>query len=104
MTDGQSGLKMRARDFYNLFLAVSGELKMADIVRNDLDFDPEHTIYLLTGANRGGKTTLTQAVGLCYVLAQGGISTPAVNFELTPVDCIYTHYPADEDKTLASEG
>ena len=100
VTDGQNGCRMKARDLYNLFLAVSGEIRADDIVPNDLDFDTDHTIYLLTGANRGGKTTFTQAVGLCYVLAQGGISTPAGTFEFTPVDCIYTHYPADEDKTL----
>ena len=73
---------------------------MADIVLNDLDFDNEHTVYILTGANRGGKTTITQAVGLMFVLAQGGISVPASSFSYKPVDCIYTHFPADEDKTM----
>ena len=35
-----------------------------------------------------------------YVLAQGGISVPASSFSYKPVDCIYTHFPADEDKTM----
>lgn len=90
---------MQAKDFYNLKLAVSGS-EMSDIVTNDLDFDKEHTVYILTGANRGGKTTITQAVGIMYVLAQGGIFVPATSFRYKPVDCIYTHFPADEDKTL----
>ena len=90
---------MQAKDFYNLRLAVSGS-EMSDIVTNDLDFDKEHTVYILTGANRGGKTTITQAVGIMYVLAQGGIFVPATSFRYKPVDCIYTHFPADEDKTL----
>ena len=72
----------------------------ADIVLNDLKFDSEHTVYILTGANRGGKTTVTQAVGLLFALAQGGIYVPAASFEYAPVDCIYTHFPADEDKTI----
>ncbi|MBQ9898473.1 MAG: DNA mismatch repair protein, partial [Ruminococcus sp.] len=97
LTDGSS--LMDARGFYNLKLAVSLG-SMDEIVCNDLGFDAEHTIYILTGANRGGKTTLTQAAGLLYVLAQGGISVPAESFRYRPVDCIYTHFPADEDKTM----
>ncbi len=91
--------KMKARGFYNLKLAVSG-LDKDSIVKNNLDFDNEHTVYILTGANRGGKTTVTQAVGIMYVLAQGGISVPAEAFAYSPLDCIYTHFPADEDKTF----
>ncbi len=91
--------QMEAKDFYNIKLAVSG-LKAENIVANDLSFDKEHTVYILTGANRGGKTTVTQAVGILYVLAQGGIFVPASSFGYKPVDCIYTHFPADEEKTL----
>ena len=95
----KNGTQMEARGFYNLKLALS-DLKMEDIVTNDLDFDREHTVYILTGANRGGKTTVTQAVGIMYVLAQGGVFVPATSFSYKPLDCIYTHFPADEDKTL----
>ena len=35
-----------------------------------------------------------------FVLAQGGIFVPASSFGYKPVDCIYTHFPADEDKTM----
>lgn len=92
-------VSMDSRDIYNLKLAVT--LNSPDeLVYNDLKFDREHTVYILTGANRGGKTTITQAVGLMFALAQGGIFVPASSFEYKPVDCIYTHFPADEDKTM----
>ena len=74
--------------------------KHETIVTNDLDFNVEHCVYILTGANRGGKTTITQAIGQLFVMAQGGIYVPGESFEYTPVDCIYTHFPANEDKTL----
>ena len=90
---------MTARGFYNLKLAVNLEVK-SEIVPNDLDFDADRTLYILTGANRGGKTTITQAVGQLFALAQGGIYVPAESFAYRPVDCIYTHFPADEDKTM----
>ena len=94
-----AGCSMKAEGFYNLKLAVN----IADrneLVCNDLMFDKNHTVYILTGANRGGKTTATQAVGLLFVLAQGGIYVPATRFCFTPADCVYTHFPADEDKTM----
>ncbi|MGN1110894.1 MAG: DNA mismatch repair protein [Oscillospiraceae bacterium] len=95
----ESGVSMNVKGFYNLKLAVNIP-DQSEIVYNDLVFDKEHTIYILTGANRGGKTTATQAVGLLFVLAQGGIYVPASEFSFRPADCIYTHFPADEDKTM----
>lgn len=95
----KADVSMDARELYNLRLALSLE-SSGELVCNDLGFDREHNLYILTGANRGGKTTITQAVGLLFVLAQGGISVPASSFAYKPVDCIYTHFPADEDKTL----
>ena len=92
-------VSMDAKELYNLKLAINLQ-SVEELVYNDLKFDKEHTIYILTGANRGGKTTITQAVGLMYVLAQGGVYVPASSFEYKPVDCIYTHFPADEDKTM----
>ena len=55
--------EMRARGIYNLKLAVFETEESGNIVTNDLDFDKLHRVYVLTGANRGGKTTITQAIG-----------------------------------------
>lgn len=95
-----SSCRMSAEDICNLKLPVVAKLPPADVVGNDLIFDKEHTTYILTGANRGGKTTITQAVGQMFVLAQGGIYVPGKSFRYRPVDGIFTHFPADEDKTL----
>ncbi len=92
-------VNMQAKGFYNFKLAMN-LLTPKDLVVNDLDFDNDHTIYILTGANRGGKTTATQGIGLLYALAQGGVYVPADSFVFAPADCIYTHFPADEDQTM----
>jgi len=92
-------ISMEALDFYNLKLAMNME-NVNEIVPNDLIFDRKHTVYILTGANRGGKTTMTQAVGQLFILAQGGLFVPAKIFRYVPCDCIFTHFPADEDKTM----
>ena len=96
----EDALRMRARGFYNLKLADFVKDGKDSIVVNDLDFSSDGSLYILTGANRGGKTTITQATGLMFALAQGGVFVPASEFSFVPADCIFTHYPADEDKTL----
>ncbi|MEE0264252.1 MAG: hypothetical protein UD936_01360 [Acutalibacteraceae bacterium] len=94
--------EIHARGIYNLKLgikAVNGE--NLNIVTNDLDFD-DHTgrVFILTGPNRGGKTTITQALGIAILMAQCGIYVPCENFSLSPCDNIYTHFPADENETV----
>lgn len=89
------------KDIYNIKLAtkvVNGcNIK---IVTNDFTFDEEKRIYILTGPNRGGKTTITQAVGLAFLLAQNGIYAPASSMTFSPCDNIFTHFPADENDTV----
>ncbi len=99
---GEGARDMQAEGLYNLKLikgASEGE-GPASIVPNDLDFCAQHRLYILTGANRGGKTTLTQAVGIAFLLAQNGIFVPAQSFRFSPADNIFTHFPADENKTM----
>ncbi|MBR2822590.1 MAG: DNA mismatch repair protein [Clostridia bacterium] len=96
--EGESSSGMEARGFYNLKLI--GSVAPGDAVPNDLTFSGEKRIYVLTGANRGGKTTVTQAVGQLYLMAQSGLSVPADSFVFDPADRVLTHFPADEDKTL----
>lgn len=88
-------------DIYNIKLAikaVNGE--EIDIVTNEFVFDDEKRVYILTGPNRGGKTTITQAVGIAFLLAQNGIYVPASSMEFSPCDNIFTHFPADENDTV----
>ncbi len=94
--DGAAG--MAAEGLYNLKLVATE--KPGNVVPNDLAFDARRRVFVLTGANRGGKTTVTQAVGQLFILAQSGISVPAKIFRYDPADAVLTHFPADEDKTL----
>lgn len=93
------------KDIYNLKLAIKAvcddnDDTNSEIVTNDFEFDDSKRIYILTGPNRGGKTTITQAVGLAFLLAQHGIYTPATSMTFSPCDNIFTHFPADENDTV----
>ena len=93
--------ELASKGIYNLKLAVknlTGE--KLEVVRNDFGFSSENGIYIMTGPNRGGKTTFTQAVGLIILLAQNGLYVPAESVSLSPCDNIFTHFPADENQTV----
>ncbi len=93
--------ELGTKGMYNLKLALQEvEGKEINIIRNDIDFNEKQRIFIMTGPNRGGKTTFTQAVGIIFLLAQCGIYVPAESAELSPVDNIYTHFPADENQTV----
>ena len=76
-------------------------LKIEDeIVPNDVIFDKNATIYVLTGPNRGGKSVITCAVGLAQVMLQLGMYVPAEAATISPVDAIYTHFPTGAEDTI----
>ena len=83
-------------------LAKYVSLSIHDIV----ELIPEFTYYVrwakfIERLQRNGFQFCTaQILDPSYALAQGGISVPGDEFSFVPADCIYTHYPADEDKTL----
>jgi DNA mismatch repair ATPase MutS len=53
-------------------------------------------MYILTGANNGGKTTFARAVGVCQILAQAGLYVPAQECSISLCDYVFTHFPKEE--------
>ena len=92
----------RATELYNPAVA----LKLRDdedVVPNNIYFDetPENAmIYVLTGPNRGGKSVITCAIGLCQAMLQLGMYLPAKVCEISPADGIFTHFPTGADDTI----
>ena len=87
----------RAEALYNPAVA----LKIDDpIVTNDFCFDEKAAIFVLTGPNRGGKSVITCAVGLCQAMAQLGLLVPAKQAAISPTDGIFTHFPTGADDTI----
>ncbi len=89
-----------ADDLYNPAVA----LKLPDgeeIVPNDVRFNEnDATIYVLTGPNRGGKSVITCAMGICIAMMQLGMFVPAKNARISPADAIFTHFPTGADDTI----
>ena len=86
-----------ATGLYNPCVAVKSE---GEIITNDLSFDENATVYVLTGPNRGGKSVITCALGISQVMAQLGMFVAADEITLSPVDAIFTHFPTGADDTI----
>jgi DNA mismatch repair protein MutS len=96
--------RFQAAEIYNVDLALhllkqSGGKREgigSRIVRNDFTQDEKGRIIILTGPNRGGKTTFLQAIGLAQVMMQAGLYVPARTSAMSVCDSVLTHYPALE--------
>ncbi|GMQ58796.1 DNA mismatch repair protein MutS [Vallitalea sediminicola] len=85
---------------YNMLSTIDEKHVSPEIIYNDFKMGQEGRVIILTGANRGGKTTFTQAIGQIQILAQLGLMIPASKAELSLVDGVYTHFPLLEKETV----
>jgi len=86
---------------YDLTLALQrikdGKYELyKEVVCNDLRFDKDGEIFVLTGPNKGGKTTYIRSVGIAQILFQAGCFVPASRAQMSIVDAIHTHFPEEE--------
>ena len=77
--------------------SVAHDASAAAVVTNPVNFSGKQArVWVLSGPNRGGKTTFTRAVGLCHVLGQAGLHVAARSARLSSADTIVTHFPSRE--------
>ena len=74
-----------------------------DIISNDISFDESGMIYVLTGANSGGKSVFLYSLGIAQILFQLGLFVPAEEAVLFPADNISVHFPI-KNTTQTSAG
>ena len=89
--------RFSVKGVYNPAVALKIEDKM---VQNDFQFDKDGMFYVLSGPNRGGKSVITCAVGLAFVMAQLGLPVCAESCVISPVDEIFTHFPTGSEDTI----
>ncbi|MBR6709069.1 MAG: hypothetical protein IKL84_05260, partial [Clostridia bacterium] len=87
----------RAYGLYNPSVAMKVD---DEIVTNDLVFDENATIYVLSGPNQGGKSVITCALGLAQAMMQLGLCVPAERADISPCDAIFTHFPSVSTDTI----
>jgi len=71
------------------------------VVGNDVNRDGK-PLVVITGANRGGKSTFLRSVGLAFLMMQCGMFVPAQSFCASLCNGIFTHFKREEDPTMKS--
>ncbi|OMH29023.1 hypothetical protein BKD30_01505 [Tersicoccus phoenicis] len=67
-------------------------------VGNSVDLHSD--LLVITGANRGGKSTLLRSLGTAQLMMQAGMPAPARDLAMRPVGQVYTHWAREEDAEL----
>ncbi len=68
-------------------------------VANDLDFNDQRRMLIITGPNMGGKSTYMRQAALIVLIAHIGCFAPATKLECGPIDKIFTRIGASDDLT-----
>ena len=77
-------------------LALALRVLPQTTITNDVAFDADGRILIVTGPNHGGKTNFLRAIGQVQVMFQLGLRVPAAEATISPVAAILTHFPQQE--------
>ena len=64
---------------------------------NDVGFSAAERVFLVTGPNMAGKSTILRQIGLCVVLAQLGAFVPAEAARIGVIDRLFTRVGASDN-------
>ena len=88
---------LAAQGLYDLCL----QLESGGIVANDFNANGR-LLIVITGANRGGKSTFLRSVGIAQLMMQSGMFVAAQSFEADICTGLFTHFKREEDATMTS--
>ena len=89
---------LSGRGLYDVCLSLSVVDRVVD---NDVAADGK-TLVMITGANRGGKSTFLRSLGVGQLMMQCGMFVPAESFHADVRTGVFTHFKREEDASLRS--
>lgn len=93
-----NAIELFGKGIYDVCLSLNMKNR---VVANDLEAS-DTSLVVITGANRGGKSTFLRSIGLAQLLMQCGMFVPAESFRANTCTGIFTHFKREEDATLKS--
>lgn len=76
-------------------------MKNAAVVGNELNA-ADKRLYMITGANQGGKSTFLRSMGQAQLMAQSGMFVGADNFSAPIRHGVFSHFKKEEDSAMKS--
>lgn len=86
------------KNLYDVSLAL---VKEAGVTGNSLKAE-NRKLYIITGANQGGKSTFLRSIGQAQLMAQCGMFAGAAEYSLPIRNGVFTHFQKEEDPTMKS--
>lgn len=74
---------------------------MKNPISNDLSAI-NRSLFIITGANQGGKSTYLRSIGIAQLMMQCGLFVPAAYYSANLCDNIFTHFTREEDDEMNS--
>lgn len=90
--------RLKFRGLYDISLALH---ERRNPVQNDMDGDGKK-LFVITGANQGGKSTFLRSIAQAQLLMQCGLFTSARSFCSAVGNQIFTHFTREEDACMNS--
>jgi MutS domain V len=85
-----------ARGLYDVAMSLCSA---RHVVGNDVDAE-HRALVVVTGANRGGKTTFLRSVGQAQIMMQCGLFVPAQVYRSDVRSAVFTHFKREEDASM----
>ena len=86
------------RGLYDVSLAL---MRAVSVVGNELDTENKQ-LYIITGANQGGKSTFLRSIGQAQLMAQSGMFVGADSFSAPIRRSVFSHFKKEEDTSMKS--
>lgn len=94
-------MEANGRSWQGLYDLSLGLMGAVTVVGNDLDALNKR-LYVVTGANQGGKSTFLRSIGQAQLMAQSGMFVAADCFTVPIRRGVFTHFKKEEDAAMKS--